>query len=518
MHTKTIIVSNRLPVKVEIDGDAIAYQNSEGGLATGLSGVYKNTDSLWIGWYGIPTRNIQLHHRIAQDLEEKRLVPVMLSQEEVSGFYEGFSNETLWPLFHYFPTYARFDNEQWDTYVSVNRKFADAILAVAKPGDTIWVHDYHLLLVPDMVRQSLPEASIGFFQHIPFPAFEIFRLLPWRDELLRGLMGADLIGFHTYDDVKHFLEAAASFSEVCDGNASVLLNEILLEDDRTVTVEAFPMGIDYDYYKGLSDKEETQRIVERIEELTAGQQLMISIDRLDYSKGIVHRLKAYDLFLSEHPELHEQVTFLQLIVPSRDTVAQYALLHEEVNQLVSDINIRYGTLGWQPIRYFYRSLSPEQLSALYVSADVALVTPLRDGMNLVSKEFVASRLQQDGVLVLSEMAGAARELTEAILVNPFNDRQMSDAIFQALTMPLQEQRERITFMQQRLGQATVHYWAASFLENLESLSVAQRAYHLHFYNAEMEDHVLHGFISGGNAANVLDHLHLPPMQSSPVAI
>lgn len=506
---RTIIISNRLPVKAQLDGDQIIYHDSEGGLATGLSCIFNNEDSLWIGWSGLATRNLQLQCRIQAELREKRLIPIMLCEEEINQYYEGFSNETLWPLFHYFPSYANYDAKQWDAYVSVNRKFANALLEVADETDTIWIHDYHLMLVPAMIREMLPNASIGFFQHIPFPSYEVFRILPWRNEIVKGLLGADLIGFHTQEDVAHFSEAVEKMSDSSFAEASVLSNEILI-DDRSVTVNAFPMGIDYNKYYTLAQCEKVQQAKEKIFEHTRDMKLIVSIDRLDYSKGIIHRLRAYELFLRQHPEFIEKVVFIQLIVPSRDNVKQYALLKEEVNRLVSNINTTYSTLDWSPILYFYRSLTPESLSGLYVAADVAMVTPLRDGMNLVSKEYVASKTDQPGVLILSEMAGAASELTQALIVNPNDKQEVASAIHQALVMPAREQLKRMKSMQRTVSRNTVHKWAENFILNLKEVSLVQHAFDLHIYSKEVEQHILHQFISRKDAAAILEHLKLKP--------
>jgi trehalose 6-phosphate synthase/phosphatase len=517
---KTIIISNRLPVKAELDGDSIIYHNSEGGLATGLSCIFNNENSLWIGWSGISTRNLQLQHHIKSELEEKRLIPVMLCEQEINEYYEGFSNETLWPLFHYFPSYAKFNSSNWESYVSVNRKFANAVVEVANERDTIWIHDYHLMLVPAMIREMLPNASIGFFQHIPFPSYEVFRILPWRNEIVRGLLGADLIGFHTDEDVVHFTEAVEQISNDEFPEASVLSNEILI-DDRSVTVNAFPMGIDYRKYDTLARCESVARAKGKILEHTKDMKLMISIDRLDYSKGIVHRLQAYDQFLKDHPEFQGKVVFIQLIVPSRDSVEQYSLLKEEVNRLVGDINTRYSSMDWSPIKYFYRSLSPEELSGLYVAADVALVTPLRDGMNLVSKEYVASKTDSTGVLILSEMAGAAKELTQAIIINPNDKKELASAMYQALTMPVREQIKRMKSMQRIVSHHTVHQWAEHFMVTLKEASLVQHAFDLHIYNEEVEEHILHQFISRKDAAAILEHLNLKPKQEdkeAPLAV
>ncbi len=480
---RTIIISNRLPVRVEINGQDISYHASEGGLATGLSSVSQDDNSLWIGWAGVATDNILLHERIATELRPKKLLPVMLNQREIDEFYEGFSNETLWPLFHYFPTYANYNSSHWDTYVSVNRKFADSIIATATEHDTIWIHDYHLMLVPQMVREHLPQASIGFFQHIPFPSYEVFRLMPWREELLKGLLGADLIGFHTDEDVKHFTE---SVEKVTQDSEDVVLkvNGFLTVEGRNVTIDAFPMGIDYDKFHELADSKLTHRSSAKLTEMIGDKKLIISIDRLDYSKGIIHRLKAYQQFLEQYPDFHEHVVFFQLIVPSRDSVKQYASLKEEVNKLVSDINSRYGTIFWQPICYFYRSMPMEMLSALYTTADVAMVTPLRDGMNLVSKEFIASKVNTPGVLILSEMAGAAKQLSEAILVNPNDQQQVVNAIYKSLIMPVREQIKRMKAMQQVIADSNVFRWVDNFMGRLKEMKLLRNPFNKELFKLE----------------------------------
>jgi trehalose 6-phosphate synthase/phosphatase len=279
------------------------------------------------------------------------------------------------------------------------------------------------------------------------------------------------------------------------------------------------MGIDYRKYDMLARCESVAKAREKILEHTRDMKLMISIDRLDYSKGIVNRLQAYDLFLKEHPEFHEKVVFIQLIVPSRDSVEQYSLLKEEINRLVGDINTRYSSLDWSPIRYFYRSLSPEELSGLYVAADVALVTPLRDGMNLVSKEYVASKIDATGVLILSEMAGASKELTQAIVINPNDKKELTSAMYQALTMPVREQMKRMKSMQRIVSHHNVHKWAEQFIVTLREVSLVQHAFDLHIYNEEVEEHILHQFISRKDAAAILEHLNLKPKSDkAPMAV
>lgn len=465
---RIIIVSNRLPVKVEIKNDEWIYHPSEGGLATGLGSIYQKGNNVWIGWPGAYVDNEKIWQIIKQDFEQQNLHPIMLTEYEIEHYYDGFSNDTLWPLFHYFPTYANYSQEDWKVYQRVNKKFANAILEIAAPGDIIWIHDYQLMLVPELVRQALPDVSIGFFQHIPFPSYEVFRLIPWREKLLKGLLGADLIGFHTYDDVRHFMSAATRIV-----NMQANANELVLEEERSVIVDAFPMGIDYNKYRENVFNSKTKRNENKLHQLMGDKKLILSIDRLDYSKGIPQRLQAYDMFLRKHPEFREKVIFLQLVVPSRDQVKQYITLKEEINRQVSDINAKYGTLSWQPIHYFYRSFPLEMLSALYAAADIALVTPLRDGMNLVCKEYIASRVSKTGVLILSEMAGASRELYEAIIINPTNKEAVADAIYQALIMPEEEQMRRMELLQQTVEKFNIQHWITNFMDKLKEVKQKQ---------------------------------------------
>lgn len=465
---RVIIVSNRLPIKVTTVNGELSYHNSEGGLATGLGSIYKQNSNVWIGWPGALVEDGQ-KSKVVSDLATRNLIPVFLSQQEINEFYEGFSNETLWPLFHYFPTYVTYNPNQWDAYKDVNRKFAEAVLNIAQSGDIVWIHDYQLMLVPEMVRSEIPDISIGFFQHVPFPSNELFRTLPWRKELLCGLLGADVIGFHTYDDVRHFLSATSRILNI--GSSG---NELILKQ-RRITVDAFPMSIDYRKYKQLAEDTATRRNERKLKQMINHNRLIISIDRLDYSKGIPQRLQAYQLFLQRHPELRGKVTMIQLVVPSRDTVRKYQELKEEMNRLVSEINGRYSTLGWQPIHHFYRSFPLPLLSALYKAADVALVTPLRDGMNLVSKEYVASKTDQKGVLILSETAGASRELSDALIVNPNDIWDYAEKIYQALNMPDEERKRRMAAMQQTVARFDVFNWVKNFLEKVDEVKLQQQA-------------------------------------------
>ncbi len=459
--SRMIIVSNRLPVKVSKDEvGSMLFTPSEGGLATGLGSIYKNADNLWLGWPGLFTEDAAEQEAITSSLFQENMKPVFLTEEEITLYYEGFSNETLWPTFHYFNQYALYKKSYWKSYEIVNQKFCDALIEVVQPGDTIWIHDYQLMLLPQLLRKKVENVSIGFFLHIPFPSYEVFRLLPWRKQLLDGVLGADLIGFHTYDDMRHFLSAASRICFVSNVHGEINTH------NRTVVVDSFPISIDYEKYAGIAASNEAKsREIKHKQNLT-DQKVMLSIDRLDYSKGIPARLQIFDLFLEKYPDWVGKVTLMMVVVPSRDNVEKYKDLKEEVDLLVGRINGKYGSTQWTPIQYFYRSFPIEDLSAYYRMADVALVTPMRDGMNLVCKEYVASKLDQKGVLILSEMAGASKELSEALVVNPNDKHQVRDAIYEALTMAEEEQMEHMAIMQDTIKKYDIHHWVKMFMDRL----------------------------------------------------
>ncbi|MGV3641928.1 MAG: bifunctional alpha,alpha-trehalose-phosphate synthase (UDP-forming)/trehalose-phosphatase [Adhaeribacter sp.] len=467
---RKIIVSNRLPVKAKrSENGLITFETSEGGLATGLGSVYKEGENIWIGWPGLYLESEAEARQVRQDLEKERMQPVFLSETEIREYYEGFSNETLWPTFHYFSQYAEYEAAHWEAYVQVNQKFSDEVVKNARPGDTIWVQDYQLLLVPQQVRQQLPDITIGFFQHIPFPSYEVFRLLPWRKPLLQGMLGADLLGFHTYNDVRHFV---SSVTHLLGYPAS---QGVIETEDRSVQVDAFPMGIDYDKYAALAASPEVEAIADTFRQALGERRIILSIDRLDYSKGIPQRLRAFEMFLKSKPEYQERVTLVMIVVPSRDQVEKYKKLKEEVDEIVGRINGLYRTMTWSPVQYYYHSYPLEELSAFYRLADVALVTPMRDGMNLVCKEYIASRTEGNGVLVLSEMAGAAQELSDALLINPNDVDQICGAIYQALEMPEKDQQAHIANMQAILSKYNIHQWVQLFMDRLAFCKEQQEA-------------------------------------------
>jgi len=468
MVNKTIIVSNRLPVKIVEQNGEYLLSPSEGGLATGLGSVYKKGDNIWIGWPGIDVPK-ERQQEVTEKLAELNLIPVFLTPEEINLYYEGFSNEVLWPVFHYMVTYANFEQTYWDFYQTVNHKFSEVVIEHLNEGDTVWVHDYQLLLLPALIRQAQAHVIIGFFQHIPFPSYEIFRLIPWRAELVDGMFGADLLGFHTFDDVRHFLSAASRLS------GAKVSDNVITTKDRQIVVESFPMGIDADKFGKLLAENEVIAHVSSLKETMENRKVILTIDRLDYSKGILQRLQAYELLLKEHPEYVDKLSLYMIVVPSRDTVPQYKELRDQIDQLVGNINASYRTLNWLPVHYFYRSFPIEFLSALYATADVCLVTPMRDGMNLVSKEYVASREDNTGVLILSEMAGASKELNDALIVNPNNIGEVMRAIVQAINMSDEEQKTRMSVMKGIVKKFDIHLWVKNFMDKLEEVKQLQES-------------------------------------------
>jgi len=465
---RMLIVSNRLPIHAVKREGTFRFQPSVGGLVTGLGSIYKSRPSMWIGWSGVPRERLGTQKReFMARLESERCYPVFLSRDEVERFYHGFSNRTVWPLFHYFPLYTTYNKNWWESYKRVNKMFCDTVCAVARPGDIIWVHDYHLMLLPRFIREKLPNAAVGFFLHIPFPSSELFRLLPWREEILEGLLGADLVGFHTHDYVHHFLNSVRRVL----GHESTL-GQITC-DNRIVRADTFPMGIDYRRFSEAVRNPEVEKAIRRIRKRMEHHKIILSIDRLDYTKGILRRLEVFDLFLERNPKYRGKVTLIQIAVPSRTGVETYMMLKKGVDELVGRINGKHGTIGWVPVWYLYRSIPFYTLVALYHLADVALVTPIRDGMNLIAKEFLAAKTDRIGVLILSEMAGAANELGEAIIVNPNNKEEVAKSLKEALEMSEDEQIGRNWTMQMRLRRYDVTRWAHDFMDTLSSIKKVQ---------------------------------------------
>lgn len=462
--TRLLIVSNRLPITVKQDRGELAITRSSGGLATGLRGLHEQSDSLWIGWPGeIGRFDASQRARIENKLGELRSVPIYLTQAEIARFYEGFSNGVLWPLFHYSTDRLQEDaGHNWKVYESVNQRFAEVVADHYRPGDLVWVHDYQLALVPRLLRRLVPGALIGFFLHIPFPSSEVFRILPWRAQILEGMLGANLVGFHTYSYMTHFTRALLHVLrlEVQDGRLQYGQTEVRLG--------VFPMGIDAAEFGRLAEDEGVAAEVASIRERSNGRKLLVGVDRLDYTKGLARRMLAIERLFEFEPSLRRKVRFIQIVVPSRTKVGHYEQYRRELDEIVGRINAAFATVNSVPIHYLYRSIDQPQLAALYRAADVMLVTPLRDGMNLVAKEFIASRTDEDGVLVLSEFAGAAAELAEALHVNPYDLDRVAQVINTALTMPLEERRARIRALRHRVRTNDSYSWANTFIEELRA--------------------------------------------------
>jgi trehalose 6-phosphate synthase/phosphatase len=479
--SKIIIVSNRLPLNIKIENDQLDIQPSVGGLATGMKSVHKAYESKWIGWTGIAKEDLtkELDKKVNEAVEKEDCIGIPLTKEEVELYYYGFSNKTIWPLFHYFTEFAEFKKDYWEAYLKVNQKFADVITQYCEKDDKIWIHDYQLLLLPKLIRDKCPDISIGFFLHIPFPSYEVFRLVPWRKELIEGMLGADLIGFHTYDYERHFFSSVRRLL-----GFEINFNKINM-NTRIAKADSFPMGIDYDKFhyaaiqhhsKSIRDKSDIQQQLDKHILNSPDIKLVLSIDRLDYTKGIAKRLSAFEYFLDKYPQFIGKVTLVMLAVPSRSNVDQYQRMKSEIDELVGRINGKFATITWSPIWYFYRAMPFDNLIDLYSSCEIALLTPIRDGMNLVAKEFVASKVDKKGVLILSEMAGAAKEMSEALLINPQNYEEIADTLKEAIEMPEEEQVERITIMQNRLKRYNIDKWASDFLQSLEKQTQEKERY------------------------------------------
>jgi len=502
--SRLLIVSNRLPISIVKREGKLCFQGSAGGLATGLGSFYKSYESLWIGWPGVTLEKISKEEKeeIGEKLTAESCYPIFLPQKDFENHYYGFCNKTIWPLFHYFPLYTIHDENFWEAYKRVNEAFCDVVAKIAEPKDIIWVHDYHLMLLPKLIREKLQDTTIGFFLHIPFPSFEIFRLLPYRKEILEGLLGADLIGFHTYDYCRHFFHSVSrilgyehSFGQIT-------------ADKRVIRVDTFPMGIDYERFAGTRDNPEVQKEISSIRE-KAGKveerKIILSIDRLDYTKGIPQRLEAFDLFLENNPEYKEKVAMILVANPSRTGIEHYMEIKKQVDELVGKINGKHGTISWMPIWYLYRFLSFNPLVALYNIADVAFVTPLRDGMNLIAKEFIATKTDGKGVLILSEMAGATNELGEAITVNPNDKEEVAEAIKEALEMPDEEQIERNSIMQKRLKRYNVMRWASDFMERLHQIKEIQQELQARRLSYEMTKKLISDYLKSNKRLILLDY-------------
>ncbi len=466
-----VVVSNRLPVDrvTEADGSG-SWAHSPGGLVTALEPVMREADGVWVGWGGQP------------DLEFEpfesggiHIVPVQLSAEEIERYYEGFSNDTLWPLYHDVIAPPSYHRIWWDSYLEVNQRFADAAAGASAEGATVWVHDYQLQLVPRMLRIARPDLTVGFFNHIPFPPYGIFSQLPWRTQVVEGLLGADVIGFQRVADAANFSRAVRRLTSNPTKGPAIDVRHAS-EPTRRVIAKAFPISIDAAAFEALARQPRVQARAKEIREgLGNPKTVMLGVDRLDYTKGIAHRLKAFGELLAEGRLKVEDVTLVQVASPSRERVAAYMNLRDEIELTVGRINGDFATISHQAISYHHHGYPREEMVALYLAADVMLVTALRDGMNLVAKEYVASRFDDDGVLILSEFTGASDELKRAILVNPHDIDGLKDAIATAIAMPRRDRAARMRVLRKRVNDYDVARWSSEFLAALDQASAGRFA-------------------------------------------
>lgn len=464
--SRLIIVSNRLPFELKEDDGNLIVKAGSGGLVTALAPILRDRGGTWIGSIGTVDAD---DDRVSSCINKAGasagylFSPVFLTAEEQKLYYDGFSNEIIWPLFHDMPMQCNFVPKYWQAYQTVNAKFAEKICSCVSPEDFIWVHDYHLMLLGQELRKKNIQAKIGFFLHIPFPSPDLFIKLPWRLELIRALLDFDLVGFQTLRDRRNFIQCVRLLlRETPIQNLRSL--HICKKEHREVRVGNFPISIDYKEFGKKSSSKEIAEGAWLLHEKWPNQKLILSVDRLDYSKGIPQRLEAISSFLKQYPEFHKQVSFIQVVVPSRVEIPKYQELKKEIDQLVSEINSAYAKENWTPINYFFRSLTREELLAYYRTSEIALVTPLKDGMNLVCKEYLACKIENDGALILSEFAGAASQLNEgAILVNPYDINGIAQALDTALTMHAEEKKKRIRSMRRVIKRYDVFWWTKMFL-------------------------------------------------------
>jgi trehalose 6-phosphate synthase/phosphatase len=460
--SRILLVSNRLPITIREEAGNLVVSPSSGGLATGLKRLHEQSEGLWFGWPGpLDGLDEEQQEHLLDGLKRQRTVPIWLSEEEIRGYYDGFSNGVLWPICHYLLERVSDQSADWDVYRHVNERFADIVADAYRDGDLIWVQDFHLLLLPELLRKRIPEATIGFFFHTPFPSYEVFRLLPWREALLRGVLGSDVIGFHTAGYLRHFMSSILRILGI-EANVGLLRFE-----GREIELRIFPMGVDAAHFTQMADDPMIVGDADALRQEHGDVKLVLGVDRLDYTKGIPQRLLAIERLLEREPSLRDHVKFIQVAVPSRLDVEAYDEFRGQVDRLVGRINGTYGTLGSQPVHYLFQSFPQRQIVVMYRAADVMLVTPLRDGMNLVAKEYVACRNEEDGVLILSEFAGASSQLGEALSVNPYDIDGVADAIKRAITMPLDEQESRMTRLRDCVVREDVHHWASTFMQALE---------------------------------------------------
>lgn len=514
MEKRLFIVSNRLPITID---EEKGIQPSSGGLVSAMNGYVNssgNSRFTRIFWAGVPGCSSVTWDEIMKHGNTKSFnyLPVFINQSEYDGYYNGHANSTIWPLFHYFPSFTEYNTDYYEQYNSVNEQFKHRLIKHLRPTDIVWIHDYHLLPLANMLRKEIPELTIGFFLHIPFPSYEVFRLMPrqWQEDTLYGMLGADVIGFHTIDYASHFLQSMQMVTGLEHDR------HVVRHKDRIIKVDVFPISIDYDHFHNSYDDETVTLLRNSFLKGAKGQQIIFSVDRLDYTKGIPNRLKAYEYFLLKNPEYKGNVLFLLVIVPSRDNIPKYAERKKMIDEMISAINSLMGSLHWQPIIYQYCSLPFQEMIAYYTSCNLALITPLRDGMNLVAKEFVASRKDKKGVLIISEMAGAARELTDALTINPNDIEEMAEKIRTGLEMSVQEQAARLENMQLRISNYNVSAWTEDFFTELNNIKRKQQDFQVKFLDDYSRSLLLDDYRKAKKRLLILDYDGtLVPFSSNP---
>ncbi len=465
---RLVIVSNRLPIVLNKGADEWNVEPGSGGLVTALAPVLKNRGGVWIGWTGVTeeeTRSIDLSTLLKSAAGQSgyTLKPVNLSESEIKNFYYGFSNEIIWPLFHDLQTRCNFAPKYWNSYKAVNLKFAEAIAKNTKNDDYIWVHDYHLMNVASELKQMNVNNKTGFFLHIPFPSLDIFVKLPWRFQILRALLEYDLIGFQTLRDRRNFVQCVRMLLKdaVIHGKGQVIRCRIGKRESRIGT---FPISIDYNEFANMAETKEVSERAWYLHEDLPHCCLILGVDRLDYTKGIPDKLEAFRNALIRFPEMRNRATLIQIVVPSREDIPEYYDLKIEIERLVGEINGQFTRSGWVPIHYIFRSVSRAELLAYYRTCEIALVTPLKDGMNLVAKEYCASSVEEHGALILSEFAGVAAQLQRnALLVNPYDIEGVAETIYRAFTMDREEQKTRMRRMRRSIKENNIFKWVDSFL-------------------------------------------------------
>ncbi len=505
---RIVIVAYRLPFTLKHrNGNLNAVQNT-GGLVSAILSLTQKMKSesenetmektVWVGKGEYDNERLNSLPEVKETFE---LSSVRIPESVNEKFYGGFCNDLIWPLFHYFPSMAVFGQGYFESYKKANELFYKELRKIIRPGDFVWIHDYQLFLLPGMVREEFPEASVAFFLHIPFPSYEVFRIMPdgYQKAILQGMLGADLIGFHTHDYAQHFLKSVRR----CLGY-DISLNTVIAEDVYS-RADAFPISIDFNKFHDAVLLPETEKFISRIQKQKRDRLLIFSVDRLDYTKGFLNRLSAFELFLERYPGMRGRVIFNMVMVPSRDTIVRYQEMKKEIEATVGRINGKYGTLDWNPIIYQYRSLKFNELVALYSHSDVGLLTPLRDGMNLVAKEYVAAQHERAGMLILSKLAGAAAEMGESVLVNPSDIGQMADAIYEALTMKKDEKHKRLEAMKNRIRDYDVFSWADDILRTTVKVKADRESYRIRLINKDIEDRIITSFCKAASPVLFLDY-------------